>query len=172
VCPTKAFIAPNKLDAKRCISYLTIELRSSIPVEFRRAIGNRIFGCDDCQLVCPWNKFAQLSNETDFSPRHALDRSTLLDLFKWSEQEFMERTKGSPIRRIGYECWLRNLAVGLGNATHSSELVAALQARRASASPLVREHIDWALMQHGETKEQTTSPRNVLGSISARSPSP
>ena len=172
VCPTKAFIAPNKLDAKRCISYLTIELRSSIPVKFRRAIGNRIFGCDDCQLVCPWNKFAQLSNETDYSPRHALDRSTLLDLFEWSEQEFLERTEGSPIRRIGYECWLRNLAVGLGNAEYSSELVAALQARRGSASPLVREHIDWALMEHADSKAQTTPPKNVPGSISARSPSP
>ena len=149
VCPTDAFIAPNKMDAKRCISYLTIELRGSIPVEFRQALGNRVFGCDDCQLVCPWNKFTRISEETDYSPRHALDRSALLDLFMWSEQEFMERTEGSPIRRIGYECWLRNLAVGLGNAESSPQLLAALRTRRGSASAMVREHIDWALTQHG-----------------------
>ncbi len=172
VCPTKAFIAPNKMDAKRCISYLTVELRSSIPVEFRRAMGNRIFGCDDCQLVCPWNKFTQVSHERDYSPRHALDRAALLDLFQWSEQEFLERTEGSPIRRIGYDCWLRNLAIGLGNAEYSPELVAALQARRESASPMVREHIDWALEQHAETKPQTTLPENAPGSKSARLQSP
>ena len=152
VCPTDAFIAPNKMDAKRCISYLTIELRSSIPVEFRRAMGNRVFGCDDCQLVCPWNKFTRVSEEADYSPRHALDRSTLLDLFMWSEQEFMARTEGSPIRRIGYECWLRNLAVGLGNAEGSPELLAALRTRRESASDMVREHIDWALAQHNNSE--------------------
>ncbi|MEC8430657.1 MAG: tRNA epoxyqueuosine(34) reductase QueG, partial [Pseudomonadota bacterium] len=148
VCPTDAFIAPNKMDAKRCISYLTIELRGSIPVEFRQAMGNRVFGCDDCQLVCPWNKFTRISKETDYSPRHALDRSELLDLFMWSKQEFMARTEGSPIRRIGYECWLRNLAVGLGNAKSSPQVLAALRTRRESVSVMVKEHIDWALAQH------------------------
>lgn len=150
VCPTNAFLGPNKMDAKRCISYLTIELRNSIPLEFRKAMGNRVFGCDDCQLVCPWNKFTHTSAEADFSPRHGLDDAALVDLFKWTEQEFLERTAGSPIRRIGYACWLRNLAVGLGNAESSAELIAALEARRDTAAPMVREHIEWALEQHGK----------------------
>ncbi len=148
ICPTKAFVAPNQLDAKRCISYLTIELRSSIPVEFRGAMGNRIFGCDDCQLVCPWNKFAHLSTEKDFTPRHRLDDVKLVELFKWSEAEFLQNTVGSPIRRIGYECWLRNIAVALGNAPDSPEVIAALSSRRDSESELVREHVEWALRQH------------------------
>jgi len=148
ICPTKAFVAPNQLDAKRCISYLTIELRSSIPVEFRRAMGNRIFGCDDCQLVCPWNKFTHLSTEQDFSPRHKLDNIKLVELFMWSEADFLQNTEGSPIRRIGYECWLRNIAVALGNAPDSSEVIAALNSRRNSESALVREHVEWALLQH------------------------
>ena len=142
------------MDAKRCISYLTIELRNSIPLEFRKAMGNRVFGCDDCQLVCPWNKFTRPSDESDFSPRHGLDNAALVDLFKWTEQEFLERTAGSPIRRIGYACWLGNLAVGLGNAESSTELIAALEAGRSSAPPMVREHIEWALEQHGISSAQ------------------
>ena len=145
VCPTQAIIAPNQLDARRCISYLTIELRGSIPVEFRRAIGNRIYGCNDCQLVCPWNKFAQKSAEPDFIARHGLDSATLVELFAWSEEEFLKNTEGSAIRRIGYECWLRNIAVALGNAPHSEEVVAALSTRKEHPSALVREHVLWAL---------------------------
>ena len=148
VCPTNAFIAPNKMDATRCISYLTIELRSSIPIEFRKAMGNRVFGCDDCQLVCPWNKFTQTSTEPDYSPRHNLDSSALLDLFSWSESEFLSRTEGSPIRRIGFECWQRNLAVALGNAETSPELLDALTGKLHEATPMVKEHIEWALREH------------------------
>ena len=148
ICPTNAFVDANLLDARRCISYLTIELRDSIPEEFRKAMGNRVFGCDDCQLICPWNKFTHLSNEPDFSPRHNLDSAGLVTLFKWSEEEFLEHTAGSAIRRIGYECWLRNLAIGLGNAESSPEIIAALEARREHRSKLVREHVQWALAQH------------------------
>lgn len=144
-CPTNAFVQPNQLDARRCISYLTIELRESIPVEFRAAMGNRVFGCDDCQLVCPWNKFTEPTREQDFTPRHRLDAASLVELFAWSEEEFLSNTEGSPIRRIGYECWLRNIAVGLGNAGDSPEIKAALQARADHPSPLVREHVAWAL---------------------------
>jgi len=148
ICPTDAFAGPNRLDATRCISYLTIELRGSIPVEFRKAMGNRVFGCDDCNLICPWNKFTRVSEEEDFRPRHDLDDADLVTLFKWSEAEFLDRTAGSAIRRIGYECWLRNLAVALGNAPTTTDTVAALQARREHESALVREHIAWALQQH------------------------
>jgi epoxyqueuosine reductase len=148
VCPTQAFVGPQVLDARRCISYLTIELRSSIPLELRPLLGNRVFGCDDCQLCCPWNKFASTTQETDFTPRHQLDRAQLVDLFLWSEAEFLRNTEGSPIRRIGYECWLRNLAVGLGNAETTPAVVAALQQRTQDASDLVREHVAWALSQH------------------------
>ena len=148
VCPTKAFIGPNLLDATRCISYLTIELREAIPIEFRSAIGNRIFGCDDCQLICPWNKFAKHSNESDFSPRHSFDDIELTTLFSWSEEEFLERTEGSPIRRIGYDCWRRNIAVALGNAKTDYKIVNALQAGLQDNSAMVREHVDWALSQH------------------------
>ena len=148
VCPTQAIVAPYQLDARRCISYLTIELRGSIPEEFRKAIGNRIYGCDDCQLVCPWNRYAKPTSETDFLPRHGLDRAQLVDLFAWSETEFMERTAGSAIRRIGYECWLRNIAVALGNAPASSAVIAALKSRAEHPSSLVREHVAWALAQH------------------------
>lgn len=150
VCPTNAFVGPNQLDATRCISYLTIELRTSIPAEFRRAMGNRIFGCDDCQLVCPWNKFTQLSAEPDYSPRHDLDAAQLLDLFQWSEDEFLTKTAGSPIRRIGYDCWQRNVAIALGNAGADATIVSALSARRESASPMVQEHIDWALAEQAK----------------------
>jgi epoxyqueuosine reductase len=147
-CPTGAIVAPYKLDARRCISYLTIELAGSIPVEFRRAIGNRIYGCDDCQLVCPWNKFAKPTAEKDFAVRHGLDHSQLADLFAWSEQEFLEKTEGSAIRRIGYERWLRNIAIALGNAPSSPRVLAALAGRAEHQSMVVREHVGWALEQH------------------------
>ncbi len=147
VCPTRAIVAPYKVDARLCISYLTIELRESIPVELRPLIGNRIYGCDDCQLVCPWNRFAQTTPETDFLPRHTLDDISLLELFAWSEEEFLKRTEGSPIRRIGYECWLRNIAVALGNAPPSTKIRDALMAKKQHPSELVREHVRWALDQ-------------------------
>jgi epoxyqueuosine reductase len=147
-CPTGANVAPFRLDARRCISYLTIELKGAIPTEFRRAIGNRIYGCDDCQLVCPWNKFARPSQETGFAPRHGLDHAELIALFAWSEAEFLEKTSGSAIRRIGYERWLRNLAVALGNAPTSAVLRSALAARAAHPSALVREHVAWAIAEH------------------------
>lgn len=148
VCPTQAIIGPYQLDARRCISYLTIELRGAIPVEFRPLIGNRIYGCDDCQLFCPWNRFARPTDESDFSPRTGLDAPQLVDLFAWSEEEFLQRTEGSAIRRIGYECWLRNIAVALGNASSTPAIIAALQARADHASGMVREHVQWALMRH------------------------
>ena len=151
VCPTQAIIAPNRLDARRCISYLTIELRGSIPVEFRKQIGNRIYGCDDCQLVCPWNRFAQLSHEIDFMPRHSLDHVSLVELFGWDEATFLARMAGSAIRRIGYDCWLRNIAVALGNAETSEAVIHALKARVNHPSALVREHVKWALQQHTQT---------------------
>ncbi|BAL23530.1 4Fe-4S type ferredoxin protein [Azoarcus sp. KH32C] len=146
-CPTGAIVAPYRVDARRCISYLTIELKDAIPEELRPLIGNRIYGCDDCQLACPWNRFARLGAEADFQPRHGLDRARLVELMAWSEAEFMERMAGSAIYRIGYERWLRNLAVGLGNAPSSPEVLAALQARADDPSPLVREHVAWALAQ-------------------------
>lgn len=150
VCPTDAFPEPYTVDAKRCISYLTIENKGPIPVEFREPIGNRVFGCDDCQAICPWNKFAQFSQENDFSPRHNLDSSRLVDLFQWSEAEFLKKTEGSPLRRAGYNNWLRNLAVGLGNAPSSDEIIDALTQKRAEASEMVQEHIDWALEQQAQ----------------------
>lgn len=149
ICPTQAIIAPYHLDARRCISYLTIELKDSIPEDLRPLIGNRVYGCDDCQLVCPWNKFSRLTEEADFAVRHGLDNVTLVELFAWTQSEFEEKLAGSPIRRIGYERWLRNLAVGLGNAPSSPEIVAALQARSDDPSALVREHVQWALARHG-----------------------
>ncbi len=145
VCPTQAIVAPYELDARRCISYLTIELRGSIPVEFRPLIGNRIFGCDDCQLVCPWNRFAQASVESDFVPRHGLDAAQLITLFAWSEEDFLRNTEGSAIRRIGYHSWLRNIAVALGNAPKNEASVLALTQRLSHPSELVREHVRWAL---------------------------
>jgi epoxyqueuosine reductase len=148
VCPTQAIVGPYELDARRCISYLTIEHKSAIPEEMRPLIGNRVYGCDDCQLVCPWNGFAQASNEPDFQVRNGLDRATLVELFGWTEAEFDERLRGSPIRRIGYERWLRNLAVGLGNAPRSPAVLAALRSRADHPSALVREHVQWALSRH------------------------
>jgi len=147
-CPTKAIVAPYQVDARRCISYLTIELRTSIPIEFRSQIGNRIFGCDDCQVVCPWNRFSQYSEEDDFSPREGLDASELVHLFAWTEKEFLLRTEGSAIRRIGYTCWLRNIAVALGNAPTGPETLQALHSRRNHASEMVREHVAWAIQAH------------------------
>jgi len=149
ICPTAAIVAPYELDARRCISYLTIESRAPIPVEFREAIGNRIYGCDDCQLYCPWNKFATRTREPDFAPRHGLDDAELTELFAWDEATFLERTEGSAIRRIGFEQWLRNIAVALGNAASTPEVIAALESRRHGASDLVAEHVTWALTRHG-----------------------
>jgi epoxyqueuosine reductase len=146
-CPTGAIVAPYELDARRCISYLTIELKGSIPEDLRPLIGNRVYGCDDCQLVCPWNKYAQPSTESDFAVRNGLDDSSLVTLFAWTSSEFEERLRGSAIRRIGYERWLRNLAVGLGNADYDEAFVVALARRRDDPSPLVREHVAWALAE-------------------------
>jgi epoxyqueuosine reductase len=148
VCPTQAIVAPYELDARRCISYLTIELKEAIPVEFRKALGNRIYGCDDCQLFCPWNKYAQPTAEADFAPRHGLDSPELAALLGWSEPEFLSRTEGSAIRRIGHEAFLRNVAVALGNAPTSPQVLDALKARKDHPSALVREHVAWALAQH------------------------
>jgi epoxyqueuosine reductase len=148
-CPTGAIIAPYQLDARRCISYLTIEHKSAIPVELRAALGNRIYGCDDCQLVCPWNKFAQAAGHPDFRVRNGLDATQLTELFAWTEREFEERMRGSAIYRIGYERWSRNIAVALGNAPTSPEVISALRARRDDASALVKEHIEWALARNG-----------------------
>lgn len=150
VCPTGAFVGPNQLDARKCISYLTIESKTAMPVDLRPLMGNRIFGCDDCQLVCPWNKFAGKSKEGDFAPRHSLDDVDLLALFDWSEEQFLQRTEGSAIRRAGYEGWLRNIAVALGNAKKSPAISAGLERRLAHPSPLVREHVEWALQRQRE----------------------
>jgi epoxyqueuosine reductase len=147
VCPTQAIVAPFELDARRCISYLTIELRGAIPEALRPAIGNRIFGCDDCQLVCPWNKFARVTDVGDFAVRHGLDGAGLIALFEWTEREWQERTAGSALRRAGYEGWLRNVAVALGNAPADERVVAALAARFDDPSPVVREHVRWALVR-------------------------
>ncbi|MBK6638853.1 MAG: tRNA epoxyqueuosine(34) reductase QueG [Rhodocyclaceae bacterium] len=170
-CPTEAFDGPYQLDARRCISYLTIELKESIPEPLRAQMGNRIYGCDDCQLACPWNRFAEVADEPDFSPRNDLDIASLVSLFAWTETEFLERMAGSPIRRIGHERWLRNIAVALGNAPTMPSVVDALRRRCDDPSPMVREHVEWALARHipqvgaGETA--------VGGSAStARRPSP
>ena len=155
ICPTQAIVGPQQLDARRCISYLTIELRTSIPEPLRPLIGNRIYGCDDCQMVCPWNQFARSSHEKDFSPRHNLDDITLLSLFTWTKEEFLSRTEGSPIRRIGYACWLRNIAVAIGNAPRSEAAREALSAKQCedlslplAEQVMVQEHITWALNKH------------------------
>jgi epoxyqueuosine reductase len=145
VCPTQAITAPYEVDARRCISYLTIELKGSIPLELRPLIGNRVYGCDDCQLFCPWNKFAEITKETDFAVRNGLDDISLIECFNWSEEEFKANMAGSAIYRIGYDQWLRNIAVGLGNAKSSPEIIAALQSRIDNASEMLREHIIWAL---------------------------
>ena len=157
VCPTQAIVAPYKLDARRCISYLTIELKTSIPLELRPLMGNRIYGCDDCQLVCPWNKFAHKSLEADFAVRNGLDDVALTELFAWDEETFKQKFSGSAVYRIGHEQWLRNIAVALGNAPRSMEVMAALTARAQDPSPLVREHVMWAL----ERQESLPAPRHL-----------
>jgi len=163
VCPTGAIVGPYQVDARRCISYLTIELKDAIPVEFRAAIGNRIYGCDDCQLICPWNKFAKKSTLPDFDAREGLAGNTLAALFAWSEEEFLQRTEGSAIRRIGHARWLRNIAVALGNALRagSHEARAALQTRAAHPSELVREHVVWALAQGMHANRSSESPPSL-----------
>ncbi|HEX5613109.1 MAG TPA: tRNA epoxyqueuosine(34) reductase QueG, partial [Burkholderiales bacterium] len=148
VCPTGAIRAPYQLDARRCISYLTIEHKSAIPEELRPLLGNRIYGCDDCQIFCPWNSFARVAAEPDFRPRKGLDGATLVELFAWTESEFDERLRGSAIRRIGHERWLRNIAVALGNAPTSAQVIEALERRSKHPSALVREHVAWALERH------------------------
>jgi epoxyqueuosine reductase len=158
VCPTGAIVAPYELDARRCISYLTIELRGSIPEDLRPQIGNRVYGCDDCQLCCPWNRFAQDAAEPAFAVRNGLDDADLVTLFAWTEAEFGDRMRGSAIRRLGYERWSRNLAVGLGNAPGKAEVVAALEARANDPSALVREHVAWALGRHREAARELRRP--------------
>ena len=148
VCPTGAIVAPYQVDSRKCISYLTIELRGSIPVEYRSMIGNRIYGCDDCQLICPWNRFAKNTGEKDFRVRHGLDDPGLIELFLWTEDEFLKKTEGSAIRRIGYDCWLRNIAIALGNAPTTTEIIDALTKNKQHPSEMVREHVLWALEQH------------------------
>ena len=150
ICPTNAFPKPYVLDARKCISYLTIEHKEAIPEELRPLMGNRVFGCDDCQIICPWNRFSSLTTEDDFSPRHNLEGAELATLFRWSEEEFLTNTEGSAIRRIGYQRWLRNLAIGLGNASGSRETLSALQTRAEHPSTLVRETVQWALSQQQE----------------------
>ena len=148
ICPTRAITAPYEVDARRCISYLTIELKTAIPLEFRPLIGNRVYGCDDCQLVCPWNKFAEITQEPDFNVRNGLDDINLVDCFSWSEAEFNQKMAGSAIYRIGYMQWLRNIAVGLGNAPSSPDIIAALKSRKDDSNEMLREHVTWALQQH------------------------
>lgn len=150
ICPTQAIVAPYVVDSNRCISYLTIELKGPIPEEFRTAMGNRIYGCDDCQLICPWNRHAEITQQPDFMPRDELHNPDLLTLWSWTEAMFLKKTEGSPIRRIGYEYWMRNLAIGLGNAPFSLAIVSALKEKREKITPLVDEHIDWALSQQNQ----------------------
>ena len=152
VCPTQAIRAPYQLDARRCVSYLTIEHHGPIPEDLRPLMGNRIYGCDDCQLVCPWNKYARAANDPDFAVRNNLDRASLIELFAWPEEEFMRRFEGSAIRRIGHERWLRNIAVALGNAATSGDVIAALEGRSDHPSALVREHVRWALARHASPR--------------------
>jgi len=147
ICPTKAIVAPYQVDARRCVSYLTIELHGAIPEEFRPLIGNRIYGCDDCQIICPWNRFAKNTVEADFLPRHGLNSQQLLDVFAWTEAEFLQKTEGSAIRRIGHERWLRNVAVALGNAPKAESVSAALLTKLTHPSDLVKEHVNWALQR-------------------------
>lgn len=163
ICPTKAFPEPYVLDARRCISYLTIEHKGAIAEEFRPLMGNRVFGCDDCQAICPWNRYASVTKESDFSPRHKLADSDLADLFMWNEQAFEEKTAGSPIRRIGFERWQRNLAVGLGNVATKTPAIAALNQVRERATPLVKEHIDWALEQLTQADNRPSNMGKSIG---------
>ena len=159
ICPTGAIVEPYVVDARRCISYLTIEHRSPIPVEFRAAIGNRIYGCDDCQLMCPWNRFAGYTREADFAPRHGLDHISLLACYGWSEADFLRNTEGSAIRRIGYQCWLRNVVIALGNAAPDPHIIATLRQGYAGLSDFVRSHVDWAIEQ--QVLKQAGNPAEV-----------
>jgi len=152
ICPTAAIVEPYLVDARRCISYLTIEHRSAIPVEFRAAIGNRIYGCDDCQLVCPWNRFARYSNEADFQPRHGLDQISLMECYHWSEGDFLKKMEGSAIRRIGYQCWMRNIVIALGNAAYDPHIMGTLKNDYARHSAFIQHHIDWAIQQQSRKK--------------------
>ncbi|WP_448565203.1 tRNA epoxyqueuosine(34) reductase QueG [Thalassotalea ganghwensis] len=154
ICPTNAIVEPYVVDARKCISYLTIEHKEAIPIQYRQAIGNRIYGCDDCQLICPWNQYAQLTVEQDFQARHQLDKTDLLTLFHWSEKEFLSKTEGSAIRRIGHQQWLRNIAIALGNCDYHPDISKALLHRKPSVNDLVQEHIDWALAQQQEKAQQ------------------
>jgi len=162
ICPTAAIIAPYQVDARRCISYLSIELHGSIPEHLRPLMGNRIYGCDDCQLVCPWNRFAVPTTETDFLPRHGLDAPQLTDLFAWTEAEFLKRTEGSPIRRIGHPRWLRNIAVALGNGAADDKVLQALQERSGHDSEMVREHVAWALQRLDPRNNRPTKSPELL----------
>ena len=174
VCPTDAIIGPGRLDARRCISYLTIEHKGPIPVDLREPIGNRVFGCDDCQIVCPWNRYAQTSPEADFAPRHGIDRATLVDLLGWDETTFLAHTRGMALRRVNYQQWVRNLAVAAGNAPPDPAIVAALEQRRETAGTMVREHIDWALERQRAPQNGVSTNRPVGRRYRARhgAPSP
>lgn len=154
ICPTQAIVEPYVVDARRCISYLTIEQKGAIPIEFRPLLGNRIYGCDDCQLICPWNRYANITDESDFHPRKDLMAKDLIALFHWDEATFLKLTEGSAIRRIGFERWQRNIAVGLGNAPYSSDIIQSLEIQRIRASELVKEHIDWAIQQQRAKAEK------------------
>ena len=171
-CPTGAIVAPYRLDARRCISYLTIEAKGAIPTGLREAIGNRIYGCDDCQLACPWNRYAAAASLPDFAPRERLDAATLVELFAWDREAFERRFEGSAIRRIGHERWLRNLAVALGNAPTSPAVLAALRAREDDPSPLVAEHVRWALERHGVRAAAARAPVALSAPTTARTGSP
>jgi len=168
ICPTKAIVAPYVVDGRRCISYLTIESREAIPIEFRPLIGNRIYGCDDCQLICPWNKYAKLTIEADFQARQNLDDIALLELFAWTEQQFLQKTEGSPIRRIGFDCWQRNIAVALGNAPYHEDIVSALTNKLELSSAMVTEHINWALVQQQERQHQAEQVIEVNERLTGR----
>ncbi len=171
LCPTNAIVAPYKVDARKCISYLTIENNGPIPKELRPLIGNRIYGCDDCQLACPWNRYANISEEKGFSARYNLDNESLINLFNWTEQQFNKRLEGNPIRRIGYQNWLRNIAVALGNSESSAQTIEALQNRKTHCSELVAEHIDWAINQqqnqasHDQLSESTKKNKRLIRTI-------
>jgi epoxyqueuosine reductase len=163
ICPTQAIVEPYVLDARRCISYLTIENKGSIPENLRSKMGNRIFGCDDCQLICPWNRYAAYSKEDDFKPRSHFDNKTLLELFSWTEEDFLLHTQGSPIRRTGYSGWLRNIAVALGNAPYDTDIVQALKLRRHHAGSMVQEHVSWAIQQQQlKSAKQAQTPSHQL----------
>lgn len=171
ICPTQAIVEPYVVDGSRCLSYITIEKFGEIPLEFREAMGNRIYGCDDCQLICPWNKFTQASSEDDFKPRKDLHSPQLLTLFSWDEASFLKRTEGSPIRRIGHERWQRNIAVALGNAPYSEQIVEALENKRGLSTELVQEHIDWALaQQHKKNAKVSRKTQRMLKSVSRGMP--